>query len=161
MPTKTLASMMFALLALSTLPGLAHRNHCPHGFKQRTAAEVLDSHRALLTAGDVETDVACNYAEDAVVISDQGVDSGRDAISLSLSGLVAAFGGIMPTVTEQVVVPAFREGIDMVRIRFTLSTPCIDIADGTDTYLIENGRIHAQTAHGLPVFKCGPPAGAP
>jgi hypothetical protein len=161
MPIKTSASVMFALLALSSVPGSARRNDCPRGFRLRTAAEVLDSHRALLAAGDVETDVACNYAEDAVVISDQGVDGGRDAIFVSLSGLVAAFGGIMPTVTEQVVVPAFREGIDMVRIRFTLSTPCIDIPDGTDTYLIKNGQIHAQTAHGLPVFKCGPPPGAP
>lgn len=130
---------------------------CPKGWRHRTPEQVLADHRAALAAGDVALDVQCNYARDAVVISDQGVDRGREAIALSLQGLVAFFGGAVPLVHSEIVVSVLNPNTHMVKLLFSVETPCIDVPDGVDTYVIRHGQIHAQTAHGFPVFKCGPP----
>ena len=138
-------------------PGHGHNNPCPQGYKDRTPEQVLADHRAWLAVGDVDRDVRCNYAEDAVVISDQGIDSGREAIRLGLQGLVNFFGGAVPIVQSEIVVSILNNNTHMVKLLFSVETPCIDIPDGVDTYVIKRGQIHGQTAHGFPVFKCGPP----
>jgi ketosteroid isomerase-like protein len=148
---------VLALLALALPSALVHRGEsCPAGYEDRTPERVLEDHRQALLAGDVERDVLCNYAPDAVVISDQGVDSGRDAIRIALQRLVAAFQGAVPTVRSQVVLPLPGRG-HMVRVLFSMETSCIDLPDGVDTYLIQAGRILAQTAHASPTFKCASP----
>jgi hypothetical protein len=146
-----------ALLALTLLPVVAGAaDSCPAGSGERTPEKVLEDHRQALLAGEVDRDVACNYDRDAVVISDQGVDSGRDAIRLALQRLLGAFRGAVPVVRSQVVLP-LPGGGHMVRVLFSLETPCLDLPDGVDTYLIQGGRILAQTAHASPAFKCAPP----
>lgn len=154
--------LRFALVVLvvaSSFSALASPRDsiCPRGSKQRTPEQVLADHRAALAAGNVELDVQCNYASDAVVISDQGVVEGREAIAAALTGLVAFFGGALPVVHEEVVVSILKPGTHMVRLLFSVDTPCVAVPDGIDTYVIRNGQIHAQTAHGFPVFKCAPP----
>ncbi|MDP2344553.1 MAG: nuclear transport factor 2 family protein [Deltaproteobacteria bacterium] len=131
---------------------------CDPSLRHRTAAEVMESHRAALSAGDWET-ARCNYAPDAVVINDGGVTEGRDAIIGQLQFLGSLFGGLIPSVTQEVVVSILNDRAEMVRLLFTISTQCLDIPDGVDTYIVKNGQIQAQTAHGFPVFKCGPPPG--
>jgi hypothetical protein len=146
-----------ALIALAALPARVRGGEaCPAGSEDRTPEKVLEDHRGALLAGDVERDVLCNYAQGAVVISDQGVDSGRDAIRRALQGRVTAFRGAVPTVRSQVIQPLPSHG-HMVRVLFSIETPCVDLPDGVDTYLIQKGRILAQTAHASPTFKCAPP----
>jgi hypothetical protein len=150
----------FALLALATLPAAARApqtsESCPVAYEGRTPDKVLEDHRGALLAGNVELDVLCNYAPDAVVISDQGIDSGREAIRTALKGLATAFQGAVPVVKSQVIQPLSGGG-HMVRVLFSMQTPCVDLPDGVDTYLIRRGRILAQTAHASPSFKCAPP----
>jgi hypothetical protein len=62
-------------------------------------------------------------------------------------------------VNQEIVVSILDNRTHMVRTLFSITTPCVDINDGTDTYIIRDGRIQAQTAHGFPTFKCGPPPG--
>lgn len=146
-----------ALLAALALPAIARGGDaCPPGNGDRTPDKVLEDHRGALLAGDVERDALCNYDPDAVVISDQGVDSGREAIRLALRRLVAAFGGAVPTVKSEVILPVAGGG-HLVRVLFSMETPCVELPDGVDTYLIRGGRILAQTAHASPTFKCAPP----
>jgi hypothetical protein len=151
---------LIALLAVTLAPyALAQTPPtCPPKDRQRTAEQVLASHFANLAAGNYEAE-RCNYADNAVVISDGGVTQGVDGIVAALAGFGSLFGGQVPTVTEQVVVSILDPRTTMVRILFSISTPCVDIPDGTDTYIVRSGRIQAQTAHGVPVFKCGPPPG--
>jgi hypothetical protein len=130
---------------------------CPPQHKNRTPEQVLEDHRAWLAQGDVDRDVQCNYARDAVVVSDMGVDEGRDAIRLSLLGLVQFFGGAVPAVHSEVVVTVMNDRTHLAKVLFSVETPCISVPDGIDTYVIKNGQIHAQAAHGFPVFTCGPP----
>lgn len=131
---------------------------CARGYKHRTPEQVLASHFANLAAGNYAAE-RCNYAADAVVISDGGVTSGIDDIIASLAGFGAFFGGQVPTVNEEIIVTILDNRTHMARTLFSITTPCIDINDGTDTYIIRNGQIQAQTAHGFPTFKCGPPPG--
>lgn len=153
------------VVSLLALPALAHggddgrrppRRECnERQIRNRSAEEVLISQRAALAAGDWDT-VACNYSRDAVVISDGGVIEGRENTVAALQQLSGLFGGTIPMVNEEVIVSILGDRAEMARVLFSLTTPCVDINDGADTYIIKNGRITAQTAHGFPTFKCAP-----
>ncbi len=129
---------------------------CAPGLKNRTAAQVLVAHRAALAAGDWLA-VGCNYGKNAKVISDQGVTTGRADIVLALQGLSGFFGGTIPMLNQEVIVTILGGNTEMARVLFSITTPCVTIADGVDTYIIKDGRIQAQTAHGFPTFTCAPP----
>ncbi len=155
--------MYAAVFAILTLAAGANAQAaasglCPSSQRHRPAAEVLESHRTALATGDWAA-VGCNYAADAVVISDQGVISGRDNIVAALQQLSGFLGGTIPMVNQEVIVTILGDRAEMVRVLFSVTTQCVDIPDGADTYVVKSGRIQAQTAHGFPVFKCPPPAG--
>jgi SnoaL-like protein len=139
------ASLALTLLALA--PAGAAQD-CPRHLKSRTAAEVLADHRAALTAGNLDL-AMCDFAEDAVVIHDGGIDTGLEQIRASLAFLQMVFGGAVPTVTEEITAPVINDHTFMVRLRFELTLPFGSIPDGLDTYIITKGRIVAQTAHGV------------
>lgn len=149
--------LLVLVILMSAAGAAASEPICPPGYKTRTAAQVLVDHRAALAVGDVNTDVTCNYATDAVVIFDQGVNRGREAIRMSLQGFVNFFGGIMPIVTSEVAVTVLNSNTELVRLLFSVEVPCVSVPDGADTYVIKNGQIHGQTSHAFPVFTCGPP----
>ena len=128
-------------------------SHCPHSLKQRGAAEVLASHRAALAAQDWQA-VACNYADDIVVVHDQGTTVGRDAVVQDLKNITGLFGASFPQVHEERVVAFGRPEQEMVRVLWSIVTPCVEIMDGADTYIVGSGKIQAQTAHGFPAFRC-------
>ncbi len=155
-------------VSMLALPALAHggndrprpprppRHECnERQIRSRSAEEVLISHRAALAAGDWDQ-VACNYTEDAVVITDGGVIEGRANTVIALQQLSGFFGGTIPMVNEEVIVSIMNDRAEMARVLFSINSPCVDINDGADTYVIKNGRIQAQTAHGFPTFKCAP-----
>jgi hypothetical protein len=163
--------MIFVVLGTLTTAGAAfahngdnrghhHHRECARSLNDRTAEQVMEDHRAALAAGDWDA-ARCDYAEDAVVVSDQGVTRGRDNIVADLQAIGGLFGGVIPQVNEEVIVSILNDRAELARILFSISTECIDIPDGTDTYIVRNGKIQAQTAHGFPVFKCGPPPGPP
>ena len=146
-------------VALLAVPSLAHdrdRDRCnDRALRNRTAEQVLEAHRAALAAGDYDS-ARCNYAEDAVIVNDGGITRGRDNIIADLQALGGLFGGVIPIVNQEVIVSILNDRAEMARVLFSISTPCIDIPDGVDTYIVKNGKIQAQTAHGFPVFKCVP-----
>ncbi len=157
---RHLAFAVAVAALVSSTAASAHggRRQCARSLNSRSAAQVLVDHRAALAAADWDA-VGCNYAEDAIVISDQGTISGRDNIVGQLQGLSGFLGGAIPLLVEEVIVSILNDRAEMGRVLFSISTPCVDIPDGADTYIIKNGKIQAQTAHGFPVFKCGPPPG--
>lgn len=144
-------------LTFLTLPALANGQakgrDCAPELEHRSAAEVLEAHRAALNAGDWDA-VACNYAADAIVISDQGVTHGRENVVLDLQGLAGLFGGTFPQVNQEVIVSVLNDKAEMARVLWYITLPCVSINDGADTYIIKKGQIHSQTAHGFPTFTC-------
>jgi len=148
--------IVIASLLLASTAAFAHHPRCDPHLKNRTPEEVLDSHRAALAAGDWAA-VRCNYADDAVVINDGGVTEGADDIVADLQFIASLIGTAVPVVVQQQVVSILSGDTHMARVLFTITTPCLDVPDGADTYVIKRGKIVAQTAHGFPVFKCLPP----
>ncbi|HVS12712.1 MAG TPA: hypothetical protein VMV46_02215 [Thermoanaerobaculia bacterium] len=141
------------LLAPSALQ--ARSAPCPPDTYTRTPEEVLADHRQALAVGDLDA-VDCNYAEDATVISDGGIDFGRQAIKSSLAFFLQVFGGAQPVVIQEISISTLNPRTHMVRLLFVVDTPCVTVPDGVDTYVIQNGQIHAQTSHAFPVFQCLP-----
>src|SRR5688572_3495710 len=125
---------VFTIASLFTSAAALAEPQCPPGHHTRTPQEVLDSHRDALARGDVEFTVQCNYSEEAVVISDVGVDVGRDAIRQSLNFLVFLFGGAVPALHSEVSVVILNPVTHMVRVLLSVETQCVDVPDGIDTY---------------------------
>jgi hypothetical protein len=151
---RSIAGLLLAGLALAAAPDAFAKKECSNDLKQRTAAQVMASHRAAIAAQDWQA-VSCNYAQDAVVVHDGGTTLGRDSIVSDLQMISGLFAGIDPTVHEEVIVPILHDK-DMVRVLWSISTQCMEILDGADTYIVGEGKIQAQTAHGLPAFRCAP-----
>jgi hypothetical protein len=120
---------------------------------QRTPPLVLAAFRAARAAGDWDV-VRCNLDEDAVMISDNDVTNGADEIILELQALRTFFQGATPTVYSEIVVNVLGGNRSMVRQLHFIDTPCVDMPDGTDTYIIKAGQIAAITSHGFFVFSC-------
>ena len=156
MQRAAFAIVISLTLTLGALAPADAAQDCPKRLQLRTPDQVLADHRAALAAGDLDL-AMCNFAEDAVVIHDGGIDRGHEAIRASLELLQTIFGGAVPTVTEEIIEPILNgPHTHMVRLRFELTLPFGSIPDGLDTYIITRGRIVAQTAHGL--FIPAPPA---
>lgn len=128
---------------------------CPSDLDKRTPEEVLADLRAAVAAGDMDA-AMCNYDLDAVRISDGGVDVTHDEIRAALEFELALFGGTLPVVVQEIVVPApaASSKTHLVRVLFTIDTSCVSVPDGVETYVIEKGLIQGQTWHGFPVFHC-------
>jgi ketosteroid isomerase-like protein len=150
------ASASAVVLAVAAAAAATPVDGCPNDLHKRTAAEVLEDHRAALAAGDLDA-AMCDYAEDAVVIHDGGIDHGAAEIEATLQILAAMFGGAVPRVDQEVSVSVLGPHTEMARVLFTVETACVLVPDGTDTYVVRRGKIEAQTAHGAPVFLCEPP----
>ncbi len=107
----------------------------------RAPREVLDDHLALAAAGDWETDLARNVAEDVVVLTGFGVFEGREQVRV-LAELLdaqlprARFEYTTVVVRGEVGFLEWRAEADGARVR-----------DGADSFVIRDGRIVAQTIH--------------
>jgi hypothetical protein len=126
---------------------------CPKNavLKQRSAEETIRQHLAALKAGNFDLAI-CDFADDAVVIvapldgPEDGippqVTTGLDNIKMGLEGVIGLLGG--PDVP---VVNTLTATDSVVQITFTgVGAPC-SIPDGSDTYIVEKGKITTQTVH--------------
>jgi hypothetical protein len=154
MGTKTTVRLMFLTIVAVGLfwAGTASAT-CSHDLRDRTPQQVLADHRAALAAGDWDA-VRCNFHPDAVLISDNGVSEGADAIVTEYQALFAFFGGNFDQVYQEIVVSILNTEKSMARVLYTVDTTCSDVPDGIDTYVIRRGRIVALTTHGFIVFTC-------
>ncbi len=116
---------------------------------RRTAREVLDDH--LNIANDwvdapferiLEEDLRRNVSEDIVVLMNRGVFRGHEGVR-QLAWMLSeelpehrAFGYTHVAADERVALLEWTYEDDQVRV-----------ADGVDSYLIENGKIVGQTIH--------------
>lgn len=137
-----------AALSPPPLPAL-----CDPATYDRTPQQVLADHRAALAVGDLDA-IDCNYSADATLIGDGGIDVGPDQIRSTYDFFLQSYGGTQPVVVQEIVVQILDAETSMVRLLYTIDTPCVAVPDGIDTYVIRNGQIHGQTSHGFPVFLC-------
>ncbi|MAT91449.1 MAG: hypothetical protein CME59_02500 [Halioglobus sp.] len=123
---------------------------CPAQYAQRTNSQVLFELRDAIGRENWE-DVACHYRPDAFVLDDQGILLGHADIIAAVQSLNDLFNGVNPQVIQEDI---FR---DTARVLYSLDAGWVEIEDGVRSYVIEDGVIVAETAHGLITFNGPPP----
>ena len=103
----------------------------------RTPQEIFQHHVAAVGAGDVDAIVA-DYAEDAVLLTPEGVTRGRDGIRQVFTSLL----GDLPDAAWEVPTQVF-EG-DVLLIEWTAVAEKAR-AEGVDTFVFADDVIRAQT----------------
>lgn len=107
----------------------------------RSAQQVLEDHLRLADEGDLEGDLARNVAEDIVMLTGRGVFRGHDGVRELARQLMAEIpSGRWTYVTTLVEAP-------MAFLEWTVDEGPFRIRDGADSYLIDGGKIRAQTIH--------------
>src|SRR5262245_5793464 len=108
---------------------------------KRTAQEVLDDHLKLANEQNFEDDLRRNVSPDIVVLERRGIFRGLDGVR-ELADLLMEELGDAPYEYVNVLVDdriAFLE--------WTSDGPRAQVRDGADSYIMEDGRIVAQTIH--------------
>jgi ketosteroid isomerase-like protein len=103
----------------------------------RTPQEIFQDHVAAIGAGDVDAIVA-DYAEDAVLITPEGVSRGRDEIRQVFTSLL----GEVPDAAWEIPTQVF-EG-DVLLIEWTAVAEKAR-AEGVDTFVFGDDAIRVQT----------------
>jgi hypothetical protein len=111
--------------------------------KKRSTQEVLDDHLATSLNGSVEDedDLARNYAEGVVVVSNWGVEQGHEVVRR----MAALLQSQLPECTFAYTLRLVEGEIGM--LQWTGHSPAGSVRDGVDSYVIRDGRIVAQTLH--------------
>jgi hypothetical protein len=106
---------------------------------QRSAQEVLDDHLATSLNGSVEDDIARNYAEGVVVVSNWGIEHGHDGVRK----IAALLQSQLPECTFAYKLRLVAGEVGM--LQWTGQSSAGSIRDGVDSYVIRDGLIVAQT----------------
>lgn len=107
----------------------------------RSTMEVFEDHLALAQAGDVETDLARNFASDCVLLTSFGVFRGHNGCRQAAALLDEQIGK-----TEYV----YRNKLWHGEVAFLEWSACTAIGwvdDGADSYWVRDGRIRVMTIH--------------
>ena len=111
----------------------------------RTVREVFEDHLERRQAGDVEGDIARNYASDAVVLCGDGVLQGHHGVREASRRLHE----LVPNATYR-----YRTVLtagEMAFLEWEAEGDGVRVDDGVDSFLIRDGHILVQTIHYTPV----------
>lgn len=111
----------------------------PENLASRSSQEVFEDHLQLASDGELEKDIERNVAEDIVLLTNYGTFRGhagvRDAAELLAKQL--------PSGNYDYKIKLCHDR--MCFLHWTGDSDESSIPDGADSYLIENGKIKAQT----------------
>jgi hypothetical protein len=107
----------------------------------RSAREVLDDHLRLAAEGDLDGDLARNVADDVVMLTGRGVFRGHEGVRELARQLMEEVPSGEWVYRLQLVEDR------MAFLEWTVESGPTRIPDGADSYLIEDGKIRAQTIH--------------
>lgn len=107
----------------------------------RTTDEVLRSHLELAQKGDLDSDIARNFAADCVLMTTYGNFRGHAGVREAARLLARQMGeGHYEYLRQE-----WHE--ELAFLEWTADTARASIPDGADSYWIRNGRIRAMTIH--------------
>jgi hypothetical protein len=114
---------------------------CPGGYlgAMRTPRQVLDDHLRRAKAGDIEGDVRANYADDVVLIDRETVRHGHAGVLDAARQLAAELPG-----ASYEYVTTHVDG-EIGYLQWTAIARGARVEHGTDTFVIRDGLIRAQT----------------
>lgn len=108
---------------------------------ERSTRELFEDHLRLAGAGDLESVLARDVAEDVVVLCGRGTFWGRDGVRELARQLADEVpNGRWNYVTQLV------EG-RLANLEWTVDEGPVRVRDGADSFLVEDGKIRAQTIH--------------
>jgi hypothetical protein len=110
----------------------------------RTTTEVIHDHLLKRLAGDTETDIRENYADEVVLLTGSGEYRGRDGARAAADELARLVGDAR-YVYEQTVVSG-----DYAFLEWSAEGPGRVVCDGADSYAVHDGRIVMQSIHYTP-----------
>ena len=108
--------------------------------ERRDTRQVIDDHIQCRQDGDIERDIARNYAADVVVLTSNGPAAGHDAVRHYDAILRKHVPHDYEIITEDT---HGRFGFIAWRAR----EPGKSVEDGADSFVVENGRIVFQSIH--------------
>lgn len=108
---------------------------------ERTSAEVLQDHVELRELGELEEDLRRNYHPEVLVLTGRRVFKGHDGVRESAALLAKAVDPESYRFRTLVI------GDRMGFAELTASGEDVEIRDGVDSYLVEDGLIKAQTIY--------------
>lgn len=107
----------------------------------RTTTEVFEDHLAKRLAGDIEGDIAENYAEGVVLLTGTGAFEGHDGVRKSAQEFEEYVGNIPYEYNHTLI-----KG-DYAFLEWTAKGDGKMVADGADGFVIKNGKIVMQNIH--------------
>jgi hypothetical protein len=117
---------------------------CADDLDDRSPDQVLQAHFAAVLSGNVDR-VTCDYAKHASIVVPGAVMTGKAAIGAYYTQIFALMGGPGTlAVVSLTTVPTRRDG-GVALLEWTLESPHLAVGDGTDTFVIQDGRIQQQT----------------
>jgi uncharacterized protein (TIGR02246 family) len=102
---------------------------------------VLDHQFAAFSAGSAD-EVLKDFADDSVLITPDGVSKGRAAIHAAYSAL---FAGLFQPGTYDFTLDAMHIEGEVAYIAWRANCAAAEVPLGTDTFVVRNGKIVAQT----------------
>jgi len=106
-----------------------------------TPREVFDHHAAAIGAGNVD-EILKDYTEESIIFTQEGPLKGLKAIRPLFQRLVTE---IMPPRATEFEMKQMTIEDDIIYIAWKSSSKFVDIPLGTDTFIVRNGKIVAQT----------------
>jgi hypothetical protein len=108
---------------------------------RRTTREVLDDHLRLAAEGDLEGDLERNVAEDIAILTGRGLFRGHAGVRELARQLMEEVPSGEWNYLSTLVADR------MAFLEWTVDAGPSRVPDGADSYLIEDGKILAQTIH--------------
>jgi SnoaL-like domain len=105
----------------------------------RTPEEVLQDHLRRARAGDVDGDIRVNYAPDVVLVDREKVRHGHEGVAEAARQLAQE----LPDASFEYVTTKVSGEIGCLQWKASASGASVE--HGTDTFLIRDGLIRAQT----------------
>jgi len=107
----------------------------------RSTAEVFDDHLRRADRGDIDSDIAANFAADCVLLTTYGRFDGHAGVKRAAELLASQVPSAVYTYTQRVV----HE--DIAFLEWTAAGTGAFVRDGADSFLIDDGRIKIMTIH--------------
>jgi predicted SnoaL-like aldol condensation-catalyzing enzyme len=133
-----LAPLALAAAQLST-PAAAADADCPRQLHRRSPEQVVEAHLAAFRSANAAL-LACDYANDALVMLPGMVVRGREAIESTFAGFLQAAGPV-----ASVTVSSTTADGGTVLVTYAVESEHIVVPNGVDTFIVVNGKIVVQT----------------
>lgn len=117
---------------------------CACALTSRSSDQVLNDHFAALRSGDLDL-ILCDYSRDAAIVTPGSVIGSHDGIRAFYTRIFALMGGRGNLGLGSLTFAPVNPSRWIALLEWTLDSPHLAVHDGTDTFVIVNGKIQQQT----------------